>query len=182
MSSRRPTPLLRPSSAVVSRDGIGLFVKGASIANSHTTREWINRAKPLPRKKEMLVHQIICLTVTSLLHACSAYDTSDPNIKCVPRVQTGRANCKTSRGLLTLQFHVHESVPTAKFSTNPIRLLMCPRWVLKRSRITALTKQAIEAGFDKMLSHCKEHVGAPPFVTSSFTYQGLENSRMNSFS
>ncbi|POW05069.1 hypothetical protein PSTT_09946 [Puccinia striiformis] len=37
---------------------------------------------------------IVFLTATYLLHACNAYDTSDPNIKCVPKIQTGRANCK----------------------------------------------------------------------------------------
>ncbi|KAI7957794.1 hypothetical protein MJO29_006011 [Puccinia striiformis f. sp. tritici] len=123
MSSRRPTPLLRPSSAV--------------------------------RKKEMLVHQIICLTVTSLLHACSAYDTSDPNIKCVPRVQTGRANCKTAYG--KIQYEPDSTLDVSEMGVEKIQNNCVVRvdkpWNLR------ITKQAIEAGFDKMLSHCKEHPG-----------------------
>jgi hypothetical protein len=42
----------------------------------------------------MFIHQFLFLTVTCLLHACSSYDTSDPNIKCFPGNRPGRANCK----------------------------------------------------------------------------------------
>ncbi|KAH9467576.1 hypothetical protein Pst134EA_011215 [Puccinia striiformis f. sp. tritici] len=103
----------------------------------------------------MLIHQIVFLTATYLLHACNAYDTSDPNIKCVPKIQTGRANCKSA--YLKIRYEPDSTLDkfpghTEKISGNCVIMVDRPYQL-------SLPKQVIEDGFAKMLSHCKEHPG-----------------------
>ncbi|KAI7953444.1 hypothetical protein MJO28_005991 [Puccinia striiformis f. sp. tritici] len=107
------------------------------------------------KSTNMLVYQIIFLTVTSLLHACSAYDTSDPNIKCVPKIQTGRANCKTAYGKIL--YEPDSTLDVFEMRVERIQNNCVVR--VDKPFDLKISKQAIEAGFDKMLSHCKEHPG-----------------------
>ncbi|KAI9604831.1 hypothetical protein H4Q26_002801 [Puccinia striiformis f. sp. tritici PST-130] len=117
----------------------------------------------------MLIHQIIFLTATYLLHACNAYDTSDPNIQCVPRIQTGRANCKSA--YLKIRYESDSTLDVfetnvEKISGNCVIMVEKPydvkivEYSLPRCNFPVIrTQQTIEGAFAKMLSHCKEHPG-----------------------
>ncbi|KAA1122446.1 hypothetical protein PGTUg99_037616 [Puccinia graminis f. sp. tritici] len=99
----------------------------------------------------MFIHQFFFLTATCLLHACSSYDTSDPNIKCFPGNQPGRANCKSAYGKI-----IYESDSTLDVNEGHVEKISgnCAPYDLK------LTRQTIEDGFAKMLSHCADYSGS----------------------
>ncbi|KAA1108935.1 hypothetical protein PGT21_029508 [Puccinia graminis f. sp. tritici] len=107
------------------------------------------------RKTDMQVHQAVFLIASCLLHACRSYDTSDPNIKCVPKIQTGRANCKSAYAKI-----IYESDSTLDQNERHVQRISgnCAVMVDKPLNVK-ITRQTIEDGFAKMLGHCKEHPG-----------------------
>ncbi|EHS64437.1 uncharacterized protein PGTG_22308 [Puccinia graminis f. sp. tritici CRL 75-36-700-3] len=104
----------------------------------------------------MFIHQFFFLTATCLLHACSSYDTSDPNIKCFPGNQPGRANCKSAYGKI-----IYESDSTLDVNEGHVEKISgnCAVMVDKPYDLK-LTRQTIEDGFAKMLSHCADYSGS----------------------
>ncbi|KAA1094681.1 hypothetical protein PGT21_028259 [Puccinia graminis f. sp. tritici] len=104
----------------------------------------------------MFIHQFFFLTVTCLLHACRSYDTSDPNIKCFPGDQPGRANCKRAYGKI-----IYESDSTLDVNEAQVENISgnCVV-VIEKPYDLKLTRQNIEDGFAKMLSHCADYSGS----------------------
>ncbi|POW05068.1 hypothetical protein PSTT_09941, partial [Puccinia striiformis] len=151
-----PVPALKPCYMNYFLNTWILPTKIGNILTAHLVITYFTLPNPqLIQTTGMLIHQIIFLTATYLLHACNAYDTSDPNIQCVPRIQTGRANCKSA--YLKIRYESDSTLDV--FETNVEKISGNCVIMVEKPYDVKITQQTIEGAFAKMLSHCKEHPG-----------------------